>query len=182
MNELNPKQTRFVAEYVIDLNAKQAAIRAGYSEDTAESQGSRLLSHAKVAAAIAEAQAKRAARTEVTQDNVIRRLAEIAFSDLTDFSSWAEDGDITLIASDAIDPSKIAALKEISSTTTSVMFKGDEKTTVKKSVKLEDRLKAFDMLCRHLGVYNDKLNLEGNIGLGELFEQVRKKAREGEAT
>jgi phage terminase small subunit len=181
MNELNPKQTRFVAEYCVDLNASAAAKRAGYSEKTAYSIGHELLNKPEVEEAIAEAQAKRAARTEVTQDNVIRRLAEIAFSDLTDFSSWAEDGDITLIASDAIDPSKIAALKEISSTTTSVMFKGDEKTTVKKSVKLEDRLKAFDMLCRHLGVYNDKLNLEGNIGLGELFEQVRKKAREGEA-
>ncbi len=71
---LTAKQERFVAEYLIDLNATQAAIRAGYSEKTAEQQGSRLLSNAKVAAAIAEAQTKRSERTEVTQDYVLASI------------------------------------------------------------------------------------------------------------
>ena len=76
--QLTTKQAQFVAEYLIDLNATQAAIRAGYSEKTAESQGSRLLSNAKVAAAVAKAQEERAERTEVTQDMVVEGLLKIA--------------------------------------------------------------------------------------------------------
>jgi phage terminase small subunit len=68
---LTPKQARFVAEYLIDLNATQAAKRAGYSDKTADQQGCRLLINVKVAAAIAEAQSDRSARTEITQDYVL---------------------------------------------------------------------------------------------------------------
>lgn len=73
---LNARQEAFVREYLVDLNATQAAIRAGYSERTAYSQGQRLLKHVEVAAAIQAAQAARAERTEVTQDWVITRLAQ----------------------------------------------------------------------------------------------------------
>ncbi len=68
---LTPKQARFVAEYLIDLNASQAAKRAGYSEKTAEQQGHQLLKKTLVAAAIAEAQSDRSERTEITQDYVL---------------------------------------------------------------------------------------------------------------
>ena len=61
-SSLTPRQERFVAEYLIDLNATQAAIRAGYSAKTAEVQGPRLLGNVRVAAAIADGQAKRAER------------------------------------------------------------------------------------------------------------------------
>lgn len=79
---LNDKQKRFCQEYIIDLNATQAAIRAGYSEHTAKSQGQRLLTHVDVQAQIAKAKAKREQRTEVTQDRVIAELAKIGFSDI----------------------------------------------------------------------------------------------------
>jgi phage terminase small subunit len=82
MSELTARQQRFVEEYLIDLNATQAAIRAGYSEKTAQVQSSRLLSNVMVAAAIAEAQSARSERTEITQDMVVRELAKIGFSDL----------------------------------------------------------------------------------------------------
>jgi phage terminase small subunit len=68
---LTPKQECFVAEYLVDLNATQAAIRAGYSKKTANEQGSRLLANVKVAAEVARAQAERTARTNVTQDYVL---------------------------------------------------------------------------------------------------------------
>lgn len=71
---MTPKQERFCQEYLIDLNATQAAIRSGYSRKTAEVQGSRLLSNAKIGLQIAAAQTKRAKRTEVTQDHVIAGL------------------------------------------------------------------------------------------------------------
>jgi phage terminase small subunit len=73
---LTAKQERFVAEYLIDLNATQAAIRAGYSAKTAEQQGARLLGNAKVAAAIAAGQAARAERTNITQDYVLSSIVE----------------------------------------------------------------------------------------------------------
>lgn len=79
---LNAKQQRFAQEYLVDLNATQAAIRAGYSKKAAEVTGHRLLSNAKVASAIAIAQKKRSSRTEITQDRVLEELARIGFSDL----------------------------------------------------------------------------------------------------
>ena len=68
---LPPKQEAFVSEYLVDLNATQAAIRAGYAEKSASVEGSRLLVNTKVAAAVAAAQAKRSERTEITQDYVL---------------------------------------------------------------------------------------------------------------
>lgn len=81
---MTPKQARFVDEYLIDLNATRAAIRAGYSVKTAEVQGSRLLRDAKVQAAISARQAQRSERTEITQDRVLEELWAIATADPND--------------------------------------------------------------------------------------------------
>jgi len=75
---MTPKQTLFVKEYLVDLNATQAAIRAGYSAKTAEQQGSRLLRNAQVAAAVESGQAERAERVEVKADDVLRDIKRIA--------------------------------------------------------------------------------------------------------
>lgn len=77
MSELNPKQLRFVQEYLIDLNAKQAAIRAGYAPKAAQEQGSRLLSHAKVASEIAKRQAKVAEKAEITAEFVLAGIVAL---------------------------------------------------------------------------------------------------------
>ncbi len=74
---LTPRQARFVEEYLLDLNATQAAIRAGYSKKTAYSQGQRLLKHVEVAAAIQKAQEARSERTKIDQDWVIERLVGV---------------------------------------------------------------------------------------------------------
>jgi len=84
MDGLTAKQAAFVREYLLDLNATQAAIRAGYSEKTAVQQGPRLLGNVGVAAAIMKAQASRAERTQVDADWVLRRLADEADADLAD--------------------------------------------------------------------------------------------------
>ena len=89
---LNDRQARFVAEYLLDLNATQAAIRAGYSAATASQTGARLLANVKVAAAIAEAQAARSRRTEVTADRVVLELARVAFGDPRRVMSWGPGG------------------------------------------------------------------------------------------
>ena len=75
--QLTAKQNAFVAEYLIDLNATQAALRAGYSKKTAEVKGSQLLSLVKVSEVVEEALAKRQARTEITQDKVLDNIVRI---------------------------------------------------------------------------------------------------------
>jgi phage terminase small subunit len=75
---VNPKQQRFVEEYVVDLNATQAAIRAGYSSDTAYSQGQRLLKHVEVAQAIADGSQKTTTRLQLTAELVLNGLLDIA--------------------------------------------------------------------------------------------------------
>lgn len=81
---LNDKQAMFVREYLLDLNATQAAIRAGYSAKTAKQQGARLLTNADVAAAVAAAKADRSERTKVDADWLLTRLADEAEADLAD--------------------------------------------------------------------------------------------------
>lgn len=78
IKKLTPKQARFVQEYLLDLNATQAATRAGYSEKTAYSIGQRLLKHVEIQGAIASSMAKVAQRTEITQDMILQGLVEEA--------------------------------------------------------------------------------------------------------
>ena len=77
MANLTPKQQRFVEEYLIDLNATQAAIRAGYSPRTANEQGAQNLAKLSISEAIAEAQAKREERTQITQDYVLTNIQKV---------------------------------------------------------------------------------------------------------
>ena len=88
---ITEKQQRFVEEYLIDLNATKAAIRAGYSPKTADVQGPRLLGKVRVSCAIARAKAERSRRTGITQDRILQELARIAFLnpvDVLDLQSW----------------------------------------------------------------------------------------------
>ena len=77
MTKLTPKQQRFVDEYLVDLNATQAAIRAGYSAKTANEQGNRLLANVSVQKAIQEAMSARSERTKIDQDYVVNNLVEV---------------------------------------------------------------------------------------------------------
>lgn len=101
---LTPKQQRFVEEYLVDLNATQAAIRAGYSPNSAEVEGSRLLRNAKVAEVVAARQSDRAHRTEITQDRVLQELWAIATADPNDLiqyrrgacsKCWQDGGEVS---------------------------------------------------------------------------------------
>jgi hypothetical protein len=89
---MNRKQTRFVAEYVIDLNSTKAAIRAGYSKKTAKQQGSRLLTNVDVSGEIQKATQARLRRLEITADGVIQELGRLAFFDVRKL--FASDGSL----------------------------------------------------------------------------------------
>lgn len=149
MAKLTEKQQRFVDEYLIDLNATQAAIRAGYSAKTADVQGSRMLGNVKVQQAISEAMAERSKRTGVNQDRVVLELAKIAFvkmPDLVDSEGRIRD--------DATDDD-IACIE-------SIKYKSSESETgssVEREVKISPKLKALELLGKHLGMWNDKLDV-----------------------
>jgi phage terminase small subunit len=89
---LNPRQLLFVEQYLIDLNGKEAAIRAGYSSTRAAARGYALLQRPEIRAAIAAAMAWRAARTEITPERVLEEYARIAFSDWRHFADWGPKG------------------------------------------------------------------------------------------
>ena len=147
---LNPKQQRFCKEYMIDLNATQAAIRAGYSVKTAQEQGARLLSNVMVSREIERLQAVQSRRTGITADRVIRELAKIAFVD-PDRVINADDG---TIKADATDEDK-AAIQGVKVKRSSSM-NGD---SFENEVKLYDKTKALELLGKHLGLFSDKVNL-----------------------
>jgi len=147
--KLTDKQQRFVDEYLIDLNATQAAIRAGYSVNTAQEQGSQNLSKLMVQQAIAERMAERSRRTGVNQDRVVLELAKLAFVKMTDIVT--SEGKIKETATDD-DLSCIESVKYKHSDS-------DTGYSIEREVKIGSKLKALELLGKHLGMWNDKIDL-----------------------
>jgi phage terminase small subunit len=144
---LTAKQQAFVAEYLIDFNATQAAIRAGYSKKTAEVQGYENLRKPNIAEAIAAAQAARAERTQITADMVVQELAKIGFANMADYLSTGADPHIDL---STLTPDQAAAISEV---WTEEVGGGDAPMILKRKIKLHSKLDALDKLARHLGIY-----------------------------
>lgn len=166
---ITPKQQAFVNEYLIDLNATQAAIRAGYSESTAAEQACRLLINVKIANAVADAMKAREIRTEITQDMVLRELAKIGFSDIRKVVQWgdtalraSEDKDgnpiteayhgLRLVGADSVDEATAAAISEIS--------EGREGL----KIKLHDKKGALVDIGKHLGMFKERVEHSGPNG------------------
>jgi phage terminase small subunit len=150
---MTPKQERFVEEYLIDLNATQAAIRAGYSAKTAAEIGRQNL--IKLEEKIAVAKSLRSFRTQVTADRVLQELARIAFVDLRKVFRWGPDG-VTLLPSDDLTEDEAAIIAEVSETTSESggSIKG----------KRFDKLKALELLGKHLGLFLDRTEITGDKG------------------
>ena len=166
MARLTEKQERFVAEYLVDLNATQAAIRAGYSEKTAEVIGYENLRKPQIAAAIDQAMQARQKRTEITQDMVLRELARVAFANGADFAkivskdtpvtSVDEEGNlqetirrvqsVELVDTDNVDPDKRAAIAGIKEGKYGI------------EVSSYDKVRALELLGKHLGLFDGKGN------------------------
>lgn len=145
MNKLTPKQERFAEEYIIDLNATQAAIRAGYSPKGAEVTGAKTLRITKVAEYITKLQNKRSKRTEITQDSVLRELAGIAFSNAADYSQVIKMGELSkvgLTPTDQLDERQQRAMAGVKETQAGI------------EVKLHDKVKALELLGKHLGMFS----------------------------
>lgn len=152
------RRARFVAEYLIDSNATQAAIRAGYSEKTAYSQGSRLLRDADVAARIAQAQQRvhkrLAERYEVTTDRITRELAKIGFANMADYGRVTSDGEFQIDLSDTPEDA-FAAISSIKSRTRMVKVDGELVPEVSTELRLASKREALVDLGKATGLFND---------------------------
>lgn len=147
--KLTPKQQLFVKEYMIDLNATQAAIRAGYSAKTADRIGPELLGKTCVSEAIQKQMEKREKKTDITAERVLKELAKIAFSDLNQFVEVDEDGKIKVKPSIEVDGTVLSEISE------SVTQNGRTK-----KVKLHDKMKALELIGRHLAMFTDKQEIK----------------------
>lgn len=160
---MNGKQKAFASEYVIDYNATQAAIRAGYSERSAYSQAHELLKKPEIQAAIRELEADSSMRTAVTKDMVIKELARVAFVDprrLFEDNGTAKD--ITMLDDDtAAALASVEIFEEFDYNNGEKEFSG-----YTKKFKWSDKLRALEMLGKHLGMFTDKVRLEGTVDTG----------------
>ena len=172
--DLTPKQKRFVEEYLVDLNATQAAIRAKYSENTAGSQAFDLLKKPEIQAAIQAEMDKRSKRTNITADNVLKELMRIATADLS--GAYDEQG-------------RLKPIHEIPEDTRRAMsgvkvfeeFEGFGADRVKigevREVKFWDKPKSLEILARHLKLLTDKVEVSGSVTISDRLAKARKRVR-----
>lgn len=153
MAKLTAKQKRFVEEYLIDLNATQAYIRAGYKNyDSAGVEANKTLNNPKIKQEIDAAMAERSKRTGVNQDRVVNELAKIAFVNI---------GDVVDLDTGMV---KETATKEDLACIQSIKIKpgefGDER-----EIKFYDKKGTLELLGKHLGMFKDKVELEADMEL-----------------
>ena len=159
---MNARQRRFVAEYLVDLNATRAAIRAGYSKKTATKIGSRLLTKVDVAQAIERGQVKKATTLNITAEAVVRELARIGFSDVRQW--FDEDGYLRPVHE--LDDDVAAALGSIEVHREKTHRRGRrvrvEESVIK--VKAWDKGRALELLAKHFGLIKEQHEHSGKGG------------------
>lgn len=189
---LTAKQKRFCDEYLIDLNATQAAIRAGYSEKTAYRTGADNLRKPQIEEYIAKRQKELSRSTEITQERVIKELALIAFSNNADYAHVVEkkmqveaggtlvdvlDKDGKPVMYRTVEPVLTEELTEEQKRALAVIKKGRDGLEVKSC----DKVKALELLGKHLGIFTDKI--EANVNdttRSELSELLAQRKARGE--
>lgn len=162
---LTEKQKRFVAEYLVDLNATEAAKRAGYSEKTAYSIGFENLKKPEIQDAIQAAMDARSERTGITQDMVIRELAAIGFSKATDYVR-IQDGIVLIKDTDGLTDAQKTAISSIE----------DGKYGVK--IRLHDKVRALEKIGEHLGMFHGKSDSDENVPDDGFVDALRGEAAE----
>jgi len=176
--EITDKMRQFVDEYLIDLNGTQAAIRAGYSESTAQEQSSQLLARPDIRALIEQAQKDRVDRVQINQDTTVNELKTIAFSDVADFVIVKEGGVIEQRPFNELKKEQTRCVKRIKQTVRTAQ--SSDGTVIHQTAVLElelyDKVKSLELLGRHLGIFNDKLTLDGALPLQIVFEVSEAKA------
>lgn len=191
--KLTPKQMRFCDEYLADanMNATQAAIRAGYAKKRASEQAYQLLQKTTVREYIDKRKADRVARTEITQDKVLQELAIIAFSNAADYARVVEkeatikldDGNEIRVLDDDGNP---VMYKTVEPILTDELTDDQKKAlaVIKRSrdgfeVRPYDKVRALELLGKHLGMFKDKMEVSGEVNnpmAGLTTEELKKLA------
>lgn len=168
---LNDKQARFAAEYLVDLNATQAAIRAGYSEKTAHAQGHDLLKHPEVAERIGVLMAERSARTQISADRVLEELAAMAFYDPADIAAPMLAGERVAVTGPADIPNLPEAVRRAI-----VGWGWDRKGNF--TLKLSPKTPSLQLIMQHLGMLKTEIDLNFKGQVASELEKARRRASE----
>lgn len=156
MAQLTEKQKRFADEYLIDLNATQAAIRAGYSPRSAGEQASRLLKNAKVRAYIDERMAELSRRTGVNQERILRELARIAFVNAPDLINMA---DATVREDATVDDMAAIASVRVK------IIPTENGQGIEREIRLADKIRALDLLGKRFAMWTERQQIDANFGV-----------------
>ena len=173
MQDLNERQKRFCLEYLKDLNGTQSAIRAGYSEKTANEQSSRLLANVNIQALISELNAERQKETRIDAEYVLKRLVEIDQLDILDIMH--EDLSLKPLSEWPLSWRRTVSTVEIQE-----LFEGsgDERAMVGflKKIKGIDKIKNLELLGKHIavGAFQEKMEIKGQIAhsLVDLMKEI----------
>lgn len=157
---LNEKQAAFAKEYIIDLNATRAAIRAGYSEKTAKQIGSRLLTNVDIAAAIQAAMNKRAEVVELTAENVLREIGKLAFADIRKVF----DADGNLLPVTEMPEEIVASIASIEVVTNRAPGKEAAVVDYTSKIRFWDKRASLELAGKHLKLFTDKVEHTGKDG------------------
>ena len=177
-DQLTAKQQRFVEEYLIDLNATQAAIRAGYSKKTAGAIGVENLKKPLIAAAISEGRRKQAERTEITADKVLAEPALLGFANMRDYIRISKDGEPYIDLSE-LTREQAAAISEVA-VDDYVDKRGENAREVKKvRLKFHDKKGALVEIGKHLGMFTEKVE-HRVLGPLVIVKQGKKKNADGD--
>lgn len=156
---MTKKQKLFVEEYLIDLNATQAAIRAGYSPESAGSIGDENLKKPEIKNAIDKAMAERSRRTGVNQDRVVQEIAKMAFLNPIDVINMDE---ATVRGEASRDDTACIASVKVK------MIPNDEGIITDREVKMYDKLKALELLGKHLGMFTGQTKQSADTPIQEM--------------
>lgn len=172
---LNDKQERFCREYVIDLNATQAAIRAGYSEKTAYSIGIENLRKPEIESRIAELKQGISERLEITADMVTRELWALATYSIQDLVE--DSGEVINIKN--ADRSLLKPITGFKVTKKIIHFEGGSEETITTDVKLADKISAIEKVGKHIGYFEaDNKQKQPIVNLGNLSDADLEKLSE----
>ena len=154
--KLTDKQEMFCQEYMVDLNGTQAAIRAGYSEDTAKTIAGQNLSKLIIQERLSELKKSRSEKVEISAEMVVKELKSIAFSRVIDY--WQGD---TFGRSFVLTPKAFEDMpEEAKSAISSIEQNIDKDGNITFKIRLWDKMKSLEMLCKHLGITAETFNVK----------------------
>jgi phage terminase small subunit len=162
---LRPKHARFVQEYLVDLNATQAAIRAGYSAKTANRVGPRLLSNVVIAAAVREGQRAQWAKAELSASRVLEELRRVSFANMRDL--FQADGQLKPVTEWSDE--QLAAVASVDIVT---VEREDAPPARVHKLRLWNKVAALDTLAKHFGLLKDRLEVEGPVSIQIVHRQI----------